>query len=253
MTAVPGTNDLYDVERADQPFEPGTLLSREFLTGALVKYEIFRRTTAGTVTWNPATYGLVNGDKIKVVMVGGGGGGGRSDWGGGGGAGGEIIYFEVTINQVSYNLVIGIGGTGGINGYGNNGGTTSGFGKTARFGFGGLAGNMGAVGGSGVMGAGSGITSSLSSVFNPSAISRTATEWTPNVWGLDTVMCNPITGEVYSGGGATHAYAGGGPPTLLGGEAAQNGRGPGAGGGGQIIPTGTAGGNGAPGAIMIYA
>ncbi|ALO45170.1 DUF6701 domain-containing protein [Pseudohongiella spirulinae] len=104
---------------------------------------------------------------LDVLVVGGGGGGG-STYGGGGGAGGLRWETGVTVNQPSYNVVIGAGGAGGNgitttndpSGNGQNGGDSS-FGSIVAEGGGygqGGAQSTGSGGDGGSGGGGGGIT-----------------------------------------------------------------------------------------------
>ena len=74
-------------------------------------YIIHSFTTTGTFAFIPAFSG-----NVEVLVVGGGGGGGGSI--GGGGGGGGVIYMPSVsvISGISYEVVVGAGGTSGTNG-----------------------------------------------------------------------------------------------------------------------------------------
>lgn len=87
-------------------------------------------------TWTPTNADLMYGKIDSMLLVGGGGGGAV-----GGGGGGEVKYIvaDFTLQNTSYNIVVGGGGIAGNSATdAGNGGNTTAFGYTARGGGGGF-------------------------------------------------------------------------------------------------------------------
>ena len=168
LTPVAGQADIYDMERADEPIQPGTPLNKSTLlsdtTAEMLGLpstatvndafnavynstwrKIQEYTVAGAYTWTAPDLNQGQPYTIGVWMCGGGGSGGLGtyNWKTSGGASGydANVITQVTPGQ-TYNLVVGAGGaaiTSTNNIAGNNGGSTSAFNKTAAGGNGGGA------------------------------------------------------------------------------------------------------------------
>ena len=139
-------------------------------------YKIHTFTTVGTSSFVVSAAGIA--PTVECLLVGGGGGAGY--WGGaGGGAGGVVYTASFTVSASSYNVVVGIGGSGSLqnNSNGVNGNNTL-FGSLTSLGGGGggSANNPGAsVGNSGGSGGGGGswggVTSAGGSGLQPASTS----------------------------------------------------------------------------------
>jgi len=139
-------------------------------------YKIHTFTTVGTSSFVVSNLG--SNPSVECLIVGGGGGAGY--WGGaGGGAGGVVYTASFTVSAASYNVVVGIGGSGSLqnNSNGVNGNNTL-FGSLTALGGGGggsannpgaSAGNSGGSGGGG--GSWGGVTSAGGSGLQPASIS----------------------------------------------------------------------------------
>jgi len=136
-------------------------------------WTIFKVTTTGTCQWfrpTPAT-------SVEALIVAGGGGGGY-DVSGGGGAGGLLYYGSenpkspngsaLPLNQESYTVTVGAGGTGAINANANgtNGSDSSFKGNTAKGGGAGNSRNVGTTAPTGGSGGGGAYNSGASGAGN---------------------------------------------------------------------------------------
>lgn len=157
FTVTDFTGSFELTPRADQTAEGSETFTASVRTGSTSGSIV---ATSGLVTIADTSNTPVLTAEVELVGGGGGGGGGGSLWEyyAGGGGGGGRIYSTITISRnTTYNISVGLGGTGGPvdqandvnnNAFGTNGGNTSGFGFTAIGGGGGTHRN-GLNGGSG--------------------------------------------------------------------------------------------------------
>lgn len=183
----------------------GTGGNSQYTQGA---YRVHVFTGSGTFT---PPQGLT---QLDVLIVGGGGGGGGfRDGGGGGGAGGLRWETGVTVNQSSYNIVVGAGGAGGNNtntasGDGQAGGNSSFGALTATGGGGGGRGDGSATTSAGKNGGSGGGGGSTNQNNNPRA-GGLGTSGQGNNGGQSNTSSNNNNQAAGGGGGAGAAGAAG--------------------------------------------
>lgn len=218
------------------------LANASFPSGALINVQVL--TASGNYTPTAGT------NRIVFEIAGGGGaGGGRAataagqiSMGGGGGAGGRCVSSSNSGFSGSA-FTIGAGGVAVSGAAGGNGGNSTFLGVTAGGGAGGVTSGPAAAP-FGNTNTATGGTASGANILN--------TPGDPGTIGFGMSNTNPLA--VFSGGGGNSLYGGGGRQ-LNASSGTANGTGFGSGGGGIAAAESfgaAAGGNGAPGVLVIY-
>ena len=199
----------------------------------LVRTELVRYTAAGNYTFNPTQYPS-DGGVYDIELVGAGGAGGSSEGaytrGGGGGAGAYVSAGHVRLSAGT-GITVGAGGVGASGADGTDGGDTVVGTMRARGGHGGHADRTGGVGGE-------------SGAF----FGNDGGEGCADVRSTAPMIAGKGASTVLGSGGTNHTM----DVSCRGADATGNGAGGSGGGGISSVGSVTAGGNGAPGAVIIY-